>query len=81
MSVFSNPYFKLLLWINCTVCALSLVVMIWASSFEKADGDMPKAKERIFVICQYAFISTVGAFGGLLCGRAAIPDQAVASGG
>jgi len=72
--VYSNPYFKVLLIINFVVLVVSLGVMVWASNFEKADGDMPKAKERIFVICQYAFISTVGAFGGLLCGRAAVPD-------
>lgn len=73
-SVFSNPYFKLLLLINSLVCAVCLGVMVWAADHETATGDMPKAKERVFVVCQYAFIATVGGFGGLLCGRAAAPD-------
>jgi hypothetical protein len=73
-AVFSNPYFKTLLWINSVVCVTCAAAMIWAASHEGADGDMPKAKARVFEICSYVFVSTSGAFVGLLCGRAAVPD-------
>ncbi len=75
-SVYSNPYFKTLLIINVLLCVTTLGVMLWASSHERDDGDMPKAKERVFVICQFVFASTSGAFIGLLGGRAAVPDPA-----
>lgn len=74
-SVYSNPYFKLLLIINCVVFVGCMVIMVWAASFtDDKTGDMPKGKERLFGICSYLVVSTAGAFVGLLCGRAAVPD-------
>jgi hypothetical protein len=54
-----NPMFKLLLWINATLCVVTLGVMIWAGSMEKP---MPKARERLFNACEHVFTLTAGGF-------------------
>jgi len=42
----SNPLFKLLIWINSSLCLVTLAVMIWAAG--TSDDPMPKGKERLF---------------------------------
>ncbi len=66
-----NPMFKLLLWINATLCVVTLGVMVWLATFS---DPLPKASERLFNACEHVFTLTAGAFIGLLGGRAAAPD-------
>jgi hypothetical protein len=68
-----NPMFKLLLWINSALCAVTLGVMIWIAA--AAAEPMPKAQERLMNACEHVFTLTAGAFIGLLGGRAAAPDS------
>ena len=68
-----NPMFKLLLWINGALCAVTLAVMIWIAA--SPDEPMPKARERVLNACEHVFTLTAGAFIGLLGGRAAAPDS------
>jgi len=72
LPVFSNPYFNLVLIINGLLCLASMAVMVWAAS--DVSDPMPKGKERLMEIFGHAFTLTVGAFVGLLGGRAAFPD-------
>ena len=66
-----NPMFKLLLWINATMCVVTFGAMIWLTTFQEP---MPKTAERLFNACEHVFTLTAGAFIGLLGGRAAAPD-------
>lgn len=66
-----NPLFKLLLWVNSSLCLVSLTVMIWTAT----EDPMSKGKERLYNACEHVFTLTAGAFIGLLGGRAAAPDQ------
>jgi hypothetical protein len=68
-----NPMFKLLLWINSTLCGVTLGVMIWIAS--ATEDPMPKARERLLNASEHIFTLTAGAFIGLLGGRAAAPDS------
>ncbi len=68
-----NPMFKLLLWINSALCAVTLGVMIWIAG--STDDPMPKARERLLNASEHIFTLTAGAFIGLLGGRAAAPDS------
>ncbi len=70
-SITINPMFKLLLWINATLCVVTLGVMVWAANKPEP---VPKAAERLFNACEHVFTLTAGAFIGLLGGRAAAPD-------
>ncbi len=72
-SVTINPMFKLLLWINGALCAVTLGVMIWIAA--SPDDPLPKARERVLNACEHVFTLTAGAFIGLLGGRAAAPDS------
>jgi len=67
-----HPMFKLLLWINGALCAVTLSVMVWIAA--AAEEPMPKARERVLNACEHVFTLTAGAFIGLLGGRAAAPD-------
>ena len=67
-----NPMFKLLLWINSALCAVTLGVMIWIAT---TDDPLPKARERLMNASEHVFTLTAGAFIGLLGGRAAAPDS------
>lgn len=78
-AIYSNPWFKTLLIINCVLCVGCAAVMVWSASHQDpTTGDMPKAKDRLFSICSFVFVSTAGGFLGLLCGRAAVPDPRTA---
>jgi hypothetical protein len=44
-SITINPMFKLLLWINGALCAVTLGVMVWIAA--AAEEPMPKARERL----------------------------------
>ncbi len=68
-----NPMFKLLLWINGALCAITLRVMVWIAA--SAEEPMPKARERLMNAGEHVFTLTAGAFIGLLGGRAAAPDS------
>jgi hypothetical protein len=67
------PFFKWLLAINGAVCATCLALMTWVAG--TTPDPMPKAKERLLMVCENAVALTVGTFIGLLGGRAAAPDQ------
>ncbi len=71
-SITINPIFKLLLWINGVMCAVTLGVMVWIAA--AAEEPMPKARERVLNACEHVFTLTAGAFTGLRGGRAAAPD-------
>jgi hypothetical protein len=71
-SITVNPMFKLLLWINGALCAVTLGVMIWIAG--SPDDPMPKARERLLNACEHVFTLPAGAFIRLLGGRAAAPD-------
>jgi hypothetical protein len=75
--VISNPTFKALVIINCTLCFLTLAVMVWAAA--SSDDPMSKGKERLFTACEHVFTLTAGAFIGLLGGKAASPTTATAT--
>jgi hypothetical protein len=68
-----NPMFKLLLWINGALCAVTLGVMVWIAGV--GEEPLPKARERVLNACEHVFTLTAGAFIGLLGGRAAAPDS------
>lgn len=66
-----NAMFKLMLWINGAMCAVTLGV-VWLAA--TSDEPLPKARERLMNACEHVFTLTAGAFIGLLGGRAAAPD-------
>jgi hypothetical protein len=68
-----NPMFKLLLWINTALCVGTLTVII-AIAFS-GSKPMPKAMERLLIVCEHVFTLTSGAFVGLLGGRVSAPDR------
>jgi hypothetical protein len=73
-----NPYFKLLICINCALCVITLIGMILLAFF--APEPMTKAQEQLAGACEAVFKMTAGAFIGLLGGRAAAPDRLQQSG-
>jgi hypothetical protein len=68
----SNPLFNLLIIIVVGTGAAALLSMIGLAIW--APEPMTKAQERLLVICEYAFMTCLGAVVGLLGGRAARPD-------
>jgi hypothetical protein len=71
------PLFKIGIWINRALCLGTFSVMI-AVAFSGHDP-MPKAMERLAIVCEHVFTLTSGAFVGLLAGRGAVPDPKEAS--
>src|SRR6266849_4742804 len=69
-----NPMFKLLLWINGALCAVTLGVMIWIAA--SAEEPMPKARERLMNACEHPLAATgTGERGLRRAERGAIKDM------
>jgi hypothetical protein len=64
----SNPYFKLLLWINVSLCAVTLVTMI-ALAFLGSE-ELSRHQQMLFNTCEKIFTLTAGTLIGLLGGKA-----------
>ena len=67
--VVSSPYFKLLLWINVTLCAVTLLTMIGLASF--GPPELNRHQQMLFSTCEKIFTLTAGTLIGLLGGKAA----------
>ena len=70
-AVISSPYFKLLLWINVTLCAVALVTMIGLASF--VPDELNRHQQMLFSTCEKIFTLPAGTLIGLLGGKAGSP--------
>lgn len=66
--VVSNPYFKLLLWLNVALCAITLLTMIGVACF--GSPTLPQHQQMLFNTCEKIFTLTAGTLIGLLGGKA-----------
>ena len=66
--VVSNPYFKLLLWINVCLCAVTLFTMIGISFF--GPDSLSQHQQMLFATSEKIFTLTAGTLIGLLGGKA-----------
>ena len=69
--VVSTTYFKLLLWINVALCAITLLTMIGLASF--VPDDLSRHQQMLFSTCEKIFTLTAGTLIGLLGGKAGNP--------
>jgi hypothetical protein len=69
--VVSSPYFKLLLWINVALCAITLLTMIGLAAF--GAEDLNRHQQMLFSTCEKIFTLTAGTLIGLLGGKAGSP--------
>lgn len=68
-----NPLFKLLVIINATLCVVSFLALVGLAAW--GPDNLTKAQDRLLNACEHILAGTVGAFLGLLGGRAAAPDM------
>ena len=66
--VVSSPYFKLLLWINVTLCAITLFTLIGLAAF--GSEELNRHQQMLFSTCEKIFTLTAGTLIGLLGGKA-----------
>ncbi len=69
--VSSTAYFKLLLWINVALCAVTLFTMIGFASF--ISEELGRHQQTLFSTCEKIFTLTAGTLIGLLGGKAGSP--------
>ena len=69
--VSSTTYFKLLLWINVVLCAITLFTMIGFASF--IPDELGRHQQVLFNTCEKIFTLTAGTLIGLLGGKAGSP--------
>jgi hypothetical protein len=72
--IWSNPAFRLLIWIVTGSMLLSFVALVLLAIF--TDGQPTPQQTRLGDVCYYDITFTLPALVGLLCGRAGGPDQA-----
>ena len=69
--VVSTTYFKLLLWINVVLCAITLSTMIGLASI--VPDELNRHQQMLFNTCEKIFTLTAGTLIGLLGGKAGSP--------
>lgn len=69
--VVSSTYFKLLLWINVSLCAITLLTMIGLAAF--VPDELSRHQHMLFNTCEKIFTLTAGTLIGLLGGKAGSP--------